>query len=271
MPQYTQNVVFDNSPRDPYWADDDVIGYEVRKKSIASNLWECLTGKKQKPEIYLFEEPPRQTLTLYGDRPPSDLFHYEEEYYGDDLAPMPWRSHRRWSSPRNSRSYHYEEAIECSGCACCFQYPDLGICHRPFPRPRGGSWHYDYDYHEHGHRHGLGTSWDPAPFWDPEWIPRRWRSRLSRRSRSDRRRSEHPGQTLQRELVKLMHQRLREMRHERIYHEWPRGCSLDDRRRRNDRIDEIDEQLVDLERMRNEAYSGSGDGSDYDFSDSDDL
>ena len=275
MPQYMQNVVFDNFYQGPYHPDDDIIGYEVRKKSIAGNLWECLTGKKQKPEIYLFEELPRQDLILYNDRPRQVLFYYGQEYYSDRLPLMPWGP-RRYSHP--SLHYHsesHEETIECPGCAVCWQYPDLGRYHRPFPRLGGSTWRYDYDYHEHGHghghRHGGRPRWDPAPFWDPDWVPRRWRSRLSRRARSERRHNEHPGQTLQRELVKLMEQRLREMRHERIYSEWPRGSSLDTRRRRIDRIEEIDEQLVDLDRMQYEAYFGSDDGStDYDFSDSDD-
>ena len=275
MSQYIQNVVFDGAYQEPYFADEDIVGYEVRKKSIASNLWECLTGKKPKSEIYLFEEPPRQELVLYDSRPQQNLVVLRQEYYNDDLPLMPWRPQHRYYMPQHYHSEYHERTIECDGCPICLQCPDLGRYHRPFPRLGRSTWRYDYNHHEHGHGYGQHNGrrprWDPAPFWDPNWVPRRWRSRLSHRARSERRQNEHPGQTLQREFIKLMNQRLQEMRHERIYNEWPRGTSVDTRRRRNDRIEEIDEQLVDLNRMQYEAYFGSDDGStDYDFSGSDD-
>ena len=274
MAQYIQNVVFDNSYQDPYHANDDIVGYEVRKKSIAGNIWECLTGKKQKADIYLFEDPPAQELILYEDRPRRDLVYCGQEHYNDNLAFVPWRARQPPPLLRRYHSEYREESVECTGCAVCWQHPDLGRYHRPFPRLLRRSWRYHSHEHSHSHHrynHSHGSGWGAAPFWDPEWVPRRWRRRLSRRARAERRHDEHPGQTLQRELVKLMNQRLREMRHERIYDEWPRSSTLDSRGRRNDRIDEIDEQLVDLERMQYEAYFGSDDGStDYDFSDSDD-
>ena len=259
MSRYIDTVIVDNPLRDLCYVDDDeIVGYEYRKKpSIASNFLTCLTGKKPKREYYLFPEA----------RPRQDLMLYEQRCYDDDLALMPW-GHR----PRSRyQSYFHEEMTSagCPGCIMCLQYPDLGRWHRPGPRPGRGIWHYDY--HEHGHGHGLdfcrGSSWDPAPFWDPDWCPPRLRRRYH--SRSSRRRDEHPFFTMQREKVKLLTQRLREMRHERIYNEWPKSYSLNNWRQRNDRIEELDGKVEDLQAMQQEYYYGGEEGSDWNFSDSD--
>lgn len=230
MPPYIQNIVFDNSPRgsDMYYADeDDVIGFEVRKKSIAGNFWECLTGKRSKPtEVILFDDGPRRR---------QDLFSYEGRCYDDDLGWMPRRCR-----PRSGQSYRYREMIEeynCTGCIYCLYEPNLGRWHRPGPRPGRGRWRYD----------GYGKSevdWDPAPFWDLDWIPPPYHG--SRRRSNWSSKYDNAEHMMRHELIKLMQQRLREERHERIYASYPAGYSLDRWRRRNDRVDELDRKIHEM-------------------------
>ena len=235
-----QNVIFDNGPGDFDYIhpnDDDIIGWKVRKKSIAGDIWQCLTGSKPKAEIILYDHPRRGR----GRR-----------YYDDDRRFGPWRVGSDFSPPaffEEEEWYEEEqEGYDCPGCIFCYEYTDLGRNHRPGPRPGHGIWQYDYPV-------GGGyewdqpavQAWDPAPFWDPGWMPIPPRRRRGGREPTP---MEEILSDLQFEKVRLMRQRLAEMRHERRYNEWPRGSSLQHHRRRADRIEELDEQIEALQRRQ---------------------
>lgn len=249
MPPYIQNLRFDAyaQSRSPYYVDEDeVVGLEVRKKSLAGNIWEALTGKKKKGDVILFSDDRAMPYSSPNPRP--DLACYEQPYFsGGCSMPPPLCRYHSYSPWR----YRYiEEEIECHDCVCCRYDWTLGPRHHRFGGRGGGR--RRYDYYEHG------EEWDATPFWDADWVPPRYR----RSGRSSwlhrRRRNETADQTMRWEMIKLMRERLNEARHERIYGEWPTGYSLDNWRRRNDRIHDLEGRIDRLRRWQEQQWGDEG-------------